>query len=166
MQHPALAVRRCGVYIRNTAIHIPLDIFHISLIQNCTNLIVNAIYYFFSGEIEHELMSGTVRTASRDYKSPVRMLTVELAVLVDHLRLDPDTEFQSHAVDVLDQFSKRTSKFFFVYFPVSKSSQVAVTVTEPAVVHYEHLDAELRRLRRQFEKRLSCKIKIRSFPAV
>ena len=121
MKHPALAVRRCRIYIRDTPVHIPLDIFHIALIQDCADLIINIIYYFFSGEVKHELMSGAVRAASRDHERPVRMLPVEITVFIDHLRLDPDPELQAHVIDLPDQLAQAAAQFLFIHFPVAQA---------------------------------------------
>ena len=107
-------------------------------------------------------MSGTVRTASRDHKCPVRMLAVEFAVLIYHLRLDPDTEFQPHLIDLGDQFTERAAQLFFIDLPVSQTSELTVSVAEPAIVHDEHLDPQISCLFGEFQQRLAGEVKVGS----
>ena len=111
-------------------------------------------------------MSGPIRPASRYDKCPVRMLPVQVAVFIHHLRFDPDTEFQSHPIDLLDQLTQAAPQLFLIDFPVAESSQLTVSLAEPSVIHDEHLDPELCGLLRQFQKRLPGEIKIGRLPAV
>src|SRR5699024_7417657 len=126
----------------------------------------NIVYNFFSREIEDKLMSGTVRTPSRNHECPVRMLTVEITVLVHHLRLDPDTELQTHSIDLGDQLSKAAAQLFLIDFPVSQSSQLAVALSEPSIVHDKHLDSQIRRLFCKLEQTISRKIEVGRLPAI
>ena len=166
MQHPSLTVSRSGIDVRKAPVHVPFYILHISLIQNAADFLINIIHHFFSGKIKYQLMSGTVRPAARDDKCPIRMLPVKITVFIHHLRFNPDAEFQAHVIDFPDQPAKSTAQFLFVYRPVSQTSELAVSLSEPAVVHDKHLHAQLSRLLRQSQKGLAGKVKIGSFPAV
>ena len=44
----SLAVRRSGIDISDTPVHIPLDIFHVALIEHSADLLINIVYNFFS----------------------------------------------------------------------------------------------------------------------
>ena len=87
-------------------------------------------------------MSGSIWPASRYDKGPVRMFTVEVAVFINHLGLDPDTEFEAHVIDLPNQLTKCTAQFFLIDLPVSQSAQFAVTLSEPAVIQYKHLNSQ------------------------
>ena len=111
-------------------------------------------------------MSGTVRPASGYDECPVRMFPVEVTVLIDHFRLDPDAELQSHCIDFFSQLPKGAAQLLLVDLPVSQTSHLTVPAAKPSIVHDEHLDPQVRRLFRQFQKGVPGKVKIERLPAV
>ena len=54
----------------------------------------------------------------------------------------------------------------FIYEPVAKRAVVAVSVTEPAVVHYQHFNAQLRSLLCDVDKLFGVEIEVGRFPVV
>ena len=56
---------------------------------------INGIHHFGSGKIQNILISSMGNMTSRSRQNPVRMLSIEIAVLVDHFRLKPETEFHA-----------------------------------------------------------------------
>ena len=56
-----------------------------------------------SGEVEHELVAGEDGFVAVGRQRPVRVGAIEVAVGVDHLRLDPDAELHAETGDVIDQ---------------------------------------------------------------
>ena len=152
--------------ISNASVHIPLDVFNVSLVKQRTDLLKNRIYDFFSGEIQYQLISSSHRFSSRNRKCPVRMRTVEIAVFIDHLRLNPDTEFHTEIIDFFNQFSQRHSQLLLIDIPVAETAVVIVSFAKPAVIHDQHLNSKICRFFGKIVNRLSGKIKIRCFPAV
>ena len=51
--------------------------------------------YVVPGQIEHELVAPLVPGALRIVQHPLGMGTIEVAIRVDHLRLDPNAEFEA-----------------------------------------------------------------------
>ena len=90
------------INICQTTVHIPFNVLHIPLIQNCANTFKYLIAYFFSGKIKNQLVSGTNRLAAWNCDCPVRMFPVKITVLTDHFRLNPDTEFHAFCVYSFD----------------------------------------------------------------
>ena len=72
VKHSALPVSGRRVHIRNAPIHIPFDILDIPLVQDRTDLIIDIVHHFFSGEVQDKLVSGPIRSAPRYHKRPVR----------------------------------------------------------------------------------------------
>ncbi len=70
------------------------------------------------------------------------MLAIEIAVGVDHLRLDPDAEVHAEGMHLVDEGLEAVGKFLRVDIPVAESSVVVFALTEPAVVHDEALGAD------------------------
>ena len=48
MKDPSLAVRRRRIDIRKAPVHVPLDVFHIALIQDAADLLIDIIHDLFS----------------------------------------------------------------------------------------------------------------------
>ena len=96
-------------HIAYTAVHVHLDIFYIGSVYHCGYLFKYMIHNFFSGEVQHKLVPASHRTPAGYNIRPVRVLTVQVAVLIDHLRLDPQSELHSRAVDRVSDALERTS---------------------------------------------------------
>ena len=71
------------------------------------------------------------------------MSLVKLAVGRDHLGFKPDAELHSKLVYFVNEVLQAAVYLLFVYEPVAERAVVGISVTEPAIVHNEHLNAEL-----------------------
>ena len=71
------------------------------------------------------------------------MLSVQLRIRGDHLRLKPDTKLHSQSIDLIHQRLQATRQFLLIGFPVAQTGAVIIAVSEPAVIHDQHLNAEL-----------------------
>jgi hypothetical protein len=78
------------------------------------------------------------------------MLAIQVAIGVDHLRLDPQPEVHTEAVHVVDEAFQALREFLRIYDPVAQAGVVVVARAEPSVVHHEQLDPQLSGLVRQF----------------
>ena len=93
------------------------------------------------------------------------MRPVQIRVRGDHLRLKPDAEFHAESLHAVYQVRK-LSDFLFVDKPVSESAVVAVSFSEPAVIHYHHLDAAVLRILCDAHNFIGVEIEIGRFPVV
>ncbi len=137
-------------HIRNTAVHVPLDILDFSLFKNLTNLLENIVPDVGSGEIQHKLVPSPYGLPARYLQHPVRMCSVQFAILRHHLRLNPDSEFYALTVDIFNQFPQSAPQLFLVDLPVPETAVVVLSFPEPAIIHDNHIDTERRRALRQF----------------
>ena len=142
IHYTSLILGHYGKYIHQASVHVPFNVLNVGIIQYCTDLSENSVYNFFSGEIKYQLISGSYGFSSRNCECPVRMLTVKITVLGDHLRLDPDTEFHTKVIDSLYKSAESLSKLGFVDIPVPKTTVVIVTFSKPAVIQNQHIDTK------------------------
>ena len=102
-----LALPVCGEQSRarvgNIAVKIPFDIVYFIFREHGVHLVENVVAHIFSGHIENILMPAYAGLAVGDMDAPVRMGAEEVGVGGDHLRLEPDTEFQTDLIDLIDQ---------------------------------------------------------------
>ena len=154
------------VYILDAPVVIPLQILDISTVKHLAGLVEYIINYFFVREIQNKLVSAENRLPARYSERPVRMLPVEIAVHIHHLGLYPNSEFNPLRINLFDYFSKTFAKLFLIHGPIAKAGIVVVSLSEPAVVHDNHLYSKLHGLVCQSQKILSLEVEIESFPAV
>ena len=121
---------------------------------------------FFSGNVQIELMSAPIHSTSRNLQCPVRIFSVEITVLGNHLRLYPETEFQSKSVDSLCKCRKSTFDLLFIYFPVTKCAPVIISFAKPSIVQNKHIQADVPGFFCNMIQFVCIKIKIGSFPVV
>ena len=94
------------------------------------------------------------------------MLPVETAVLIDHLRLDPNAEFHAKAVDSANQVSQSSLQLICIDKPVAQPRVIAVAAAKPAVIQYQHLNPQFRGLSGNRKDLFFIKIKIGGLPVV
>ena len=94
------------------------------------------------------------------------MLLIELAVLTDHLRFNPQTELHTQSVDLRGQGAQPTGELFLVGPPVPQTAGVIIAVAEPAVVQHKELHSQIGSLTGQTEQLGGIKIEIGGLPAV
>ena len=111
-------------------------------------------------------MSASVHGTSRDLQCPVWMFSVQITVLRDHLRLYPQTEFQSKSMDLLCKCGKSAFNLLFIYFPVAKCTPVIVSLSKPSVIHDKHIQSDIFCLFCNVVNLICVKIKISCFPVI
>ena len=94
------------------------------------------------------------------------MLSVQIGVLIDHFRLHPDPEFKTSLIDLLNESFETAFYLIFVYIPVTQAGVIAVSLSKPAIVHYNHLDSERSCFFSKLYDGFICKVKICCLPAV
>ena len=154
------------IYVRYAAVHVPFQILDMGAVKDLAYTVKNVIRHLFPGKIQHQLTSAPDRLPSGHGKGPVRMFPVKTAVLRYHLRLHPDTEFHSQAVNPADQADQGTAQLFYVYLPVSQPGKIRIPVSEPSVVQHHHFHAQVLCLPCYVQYLFSGKIKVGGFPVV
>ena len=94
------------------------------------------------------------------------MSAVKLAVRVDHLRFDPDSEPHTKALYVIDQPREAVRKFSGIHIPVSQSLCVVLPCAKPAVVYHEQLHPKGCRLFGKLHLFLALNVKIGGIPGI
>ena len=145
---------------------IPFHIFNIGAFQDFTHLIENIFSHIFSGKIQNKLISSSGNGMSRNFQRPVRMFPVKITVLRYHLRLKPDAEFQADLIYSFYQTFQSARQLLFIYHPVSQAAVVIVSLSKPAVIHDQHLNAYFFGLSCDLQQLLCIKSKICGFPVI
>ena len=70
------------------------------------------------------------------------MLAHEIAVVVDHLGLEPEPELQAPPLDVVDEREQALRPHVARHDPVTEGRTVVATTAEPSVVEHEPLHAD------------------------
>ena len=90
---PARPVDVGGLHV--VAVHVPLDEGDVVVAEQRVEAAEHLGEGVGVGEVEHELVAAEHRLVAGVDQRPVRMGAVEVAVGVDHLRLDPDPELHA-----------------------------------------------------------------------
>ena len=155
-----------AVYIIHTAVHIPFYIGNVCTGKSVVDEFLHIFPYFFSGEIQNQLVTAAIGLSSRNLEHPVGMCPVKIAVLGNHLRLQPDTKFQAKGIHPVYQFFHGAAQFFLIYKPVTKAGIVIVSFSKPAVVQYQHIEAQICCLSCNFQQFFRIEAKISGLPVV
>ena len=162
----SLVIGRGRENVRDTAVIIPFDIFNIGLVQHIADLLKNTVHHFFSGKVQDQLASADQRFAAGDDHGPVGVLPVQMTVFADHFRFDPDAELHAEIVDPADQRAQALAQLLFIHGPIAQAGGIGIPLAEPAVVHNDHLDAQVMGFFGQIVNGAAGEIKIGGFPAV
>ena len=100
-------------------------------------------------EVEHELVAAEHRLVAGVDERPLGVGAVQVAVGVDHLRLDPDAELHAERLHVVDQRRQPVGMRVGRHHPVTEPGAIVAARAEPAVVEHEALDARPRPRRRR-----------------
>ena len=111
-------------------------------------------------------MRASLRCRPWEVDHPIRVGAVQLAVRVDHLRLDPQPKVHPQRVDLLDQRLQTVWEFLLIRPPVAQPGVVILAPVEPAIVHHEQLHAHLRRQLCQLDLRVLVHVEGGGFPRV
>ena len=91
---------------------------------------------------------------------------VEVAVLGNHLRLDPEAKGKTHLVNPLGKPLQAVLQLGVVHSPVPQAAAVIVPLSEPAVIQDEQVHAHLQGTLGNIQKLFLVKIKVGCLPAV
>ena len=94
------------------------------------------------------------------------MCSVAVTVLVYHLKLYPETEFQAHLLDLTGKSGNSVRKLILIYEPVAKPLVIIVSGSEPSVIQNEKLYPNLFGFFCNIEDFFLIKIKIGCFPVI
>ena len=72
--------------------------------------------------------------------APVGVRLIKLRILGNHFRLIPDTELNALRVYSFDELAETALELALIDKPVAERGIIAVTVTEPTVVHNKELN--------------------------
>ena len=167
IEFPHSLCRQCrAADIRHGAVHIPLQICNVRAVQNGRHRFENMIPDILPCHVQHILMSGHVDLSTRDLDRPVGMGAVQLRIRRHHLRFHPDTELDALRIDLIRQLLQAAGQLLLVHEPIAQTAFIIVTVTKPAVIHHQHLDAGLLRLPGDAHQFFFIEVKVGSFPVV
>ena len=77
---------------------------------------------------------------------PIGMRAVQIAVRIDHFRLNPQAELHAQTVHMVDKRLQPVRELFGINVPVAQTGVIVVALAKPAVVYYKQLNAQLGRL--------------------
>ena len=148
------------------AVVVPFQVFDGVSGQQRRDLAEQVIRRLGPGDVQHQLVACTQQRPAGQLQRPIRMSTVELAVGVDHLGLDPQAEAHAQAVDMMDQITQALRELALVGPPVAQRGAVVVAAMEPAIVEHEALDAQRGGRRGQVLELVGLQIEVKTFPGV
>ena len=88
------------------AVHVPLDVGDVVVAQQRVELTEHVVVRLGAAEVEHELVAAEHGLVALGRQRPLGVGAVQVAVGVDHLRLDPDPEVHAQTANVVDQRSE------------------------------------------------------------
>ena len=88
----------CAGTFAKRPVHIPLDIRNVIFRKQPVNEINDESDDLRIGQIQHILISSLQHGAGRITVDPVGMGAVQIAVFINHFRLDPDAEVHSQSL--------------------------------------------------------------------
>ena len=148
------------------AVHVPFEIGDRVRAQQCVELGENALGDLRPGQIEDELMARGPQRSALDMQHGVGMGAIQVAVRIDHLRLDPEPELQAHAGDRVDQRTQAMRIFFRVGPPVAEARAGIVAAGHPAVIEHETFDPETHGCARLRQQPVMVVVEIIALPGV
>ena len=155
-----------AVNIADTAVHIPFDIINLCIMNDGCQTLQQILTHILTRHIKYKLISAVIRHTARNCKCPIRMCTVKITVLGNHLRLKPETEFHAHPMDFFCKLRHGAVHLFLVDEPVAEATVIILSFSKPAIVKHQHLNAKLLRLLCNFQNFFFVEIKIGCFPVV
>ena len=147
------------------AIHIPLYIGNIGIVQNAGHILYDIVPDFCPGQIQKQFVSAGEGCKVIGQR-PIGMGPVKIRIGIHRLRLKPKTEFQTHVVDPLAEALDALGQFLLVYMIIAQAGGIIITLSEPAIIQYKQFAAQFLCLLRQVQKLAPTKIKHTAFPVV
>ena len=123
-------------------VHIPLDVGNPAGIQNLGHIFHDIVPDLRFSQIQQQLMpSGDGGEAVG--QRPIRMGPVKVRILVDALRLEPEAKLHSQLLDFGGKARHALGQFLGIHIVIAQTRLIVVSGTEPAVIQYEKLHAQL-----------------------
>ena len=138
----ALGRQRAAVHVAEVAVHIPLDVGDVVVLQKVGHPAQDKIDDFGPGQVQRQLAAAGGGAAAGQRQRPVGVGAVEVGILADHLGLDPDAEPHAQRVHAVDQRVQPAGQLGGVDLPVAQAAVVVVALAEPAVVQHHQLHAQ------------------------
>ena len=128
----------CG----KTSIHIPFDIFNVCRVNNGSHHLFNSIDNIFSCIIKDILLPRFSSLSSWHTNHPIWMKLVEIRFFINHFWLKPNTKFHAKSIDLIHKFFQCATQFFLIDMPIAKTTTVIISLTKPAIIKNQHLNAK------------------------
>ena len=125
------------------AVIIPLHIFQLGGVYYRAHIFNDIIADLRPCQIQHQLIASLCRASSRHFHRPIGVSSVQIRVLVDHLRLEPQSEVHTHSANGFCHSLNSVGKLFKVGSIVTQACMIVVSFPEPAVIQHEKLHAQL-----------------------
>ena len=90
----------------------------------------------------------------------------QIRIGIDHLRLKPQAELHSTAVDVGNNLAQAARQLLFINPPVAQAGEFAVSIAIPAIIENEGIHARTGNAVHDLLQSFGIEVKIRGFPAV
>ena len=158
--------QRVGPEVRDRPVEVPLHIGDIGAVQDPVDAFDQVVLDFPASDVQHQLVAAPDRVAPGDLHSPVGVRAEEVGVLRHHLGLEPDAEFHAEVIDLPHELRQAALDLLLIDEPVAEAGIVVVALSEPAVVHDDHLDAHVFGGFRYFDQFLVVEVKKCRFPGV
>ena len=158
--------KRRRITFRYAPVHVPFDVGDFRFREDLCHHFIYPVYYFLPGKIQYVLESSVRIPAFRNLYDPVRMFTVEVRVLVNHLRLEPETELHTQILDPLCQSGDAVLQAVRIRDPVAQSRMFTAPFPEPSVIEHEQFHTALAGFLRDPHQLVFREVKIGRFPVV
>ena len=92
----------CAGTFAKRPVHVPLDIGDVIFREQLIDEIDDKADDLRIGQVQHILIPALQHGTGRVTVDPVGMGAVQIAVFIDHLRLDPDAEVHAQSLDAVN----------------------------------------------------------------
>ena len=156
--------------IGHDPVAVPFDV--VDFVRQLHRVVEDAEHEVLHGriaQVQHPLVPALVDFPAGALHDPFRMRVGQVALGIDHLRLDPDAEPQSLVMGIRGHIINSFRKLGRIDFPVAEASVVPVAgivLGEPAVVQDEHFETHGRGIVDHPEQGFGREGEIGAFPAV
>ena len=97
---------------------------------------------------------------------PIGVGAVDVAVGVDHLGLEPDSEGHAEVVDVVDQGTEAVGIFARIDLPIGQAARVIIALAEPTVVEHKAFSAQIGGAGGDVFEHVEFVVEVDRFPAI
>ena len=155
-----------GIYVHNASVHIHFNVGKGHGTEAGNQTFQYRIHHFLSGEIQHQLRTGTNGGLSGNLQCIIRMGTIKSTVFIDHFRLNPNAEMHVLFFQSVSKAFQTHPQLFFIGHPVSQTGEIRISLSEPAVIHNQQIHAQGFSFSCQFNDFFSGKVKVAGLPGI